>query len=74
MRWKIEEQAVLMGMMPPHFLSNILWQLKTNQEQKWSKIRKQSDAIGKTDDSGAGRYHMFQYKGFFSDKGTHLSD
>ena len=32
--WSMPPHAVMMGMMPPHFLSNVLWDLKKNRERK----------------------------------------
>ena len=61
--WSIPEEAALMGMMPPRFLSNILGDLKQNPERKWKSIRNKSEKISKTDSTGAGMCHMFEFSG-----------
>ena len=59
--WKIPEEAVLMGMMPVHFLNAALWDLKKDPVATWKSILNKSNPITKTEKVGAGVYHKFKF-------------
>ena len=61
--WSVPTDATLMGIMPPHFLHMLIWELKNDQNRKWQKIRNKSSPISKTENARVGLYHMFEYSG-----------